>query len=251
MGSRKFLKSILEFEIMDMNFKHSMEKQSVMNVCIICIQLILGLSGVIISAITNCNMIIFISMVNIIALIMIGVNNISSEMAWNKSKKKQEKIFAMNDLLDDETLNEEDIYYHFSKIKDCNTLPHSDAMFVRLMDKWYKNLYTTKREKLTYKDDKGINYHIGDIVYNPFCGDMWLVEKLSDEDMQKFNFDIPYVLTQYGDINQCVIPINEPEGFIIKSTPNETYSYIRYISLFNKAYKVKKMEELKVKMRGK
>ena len=169
------------------------------------------------------------------------LNNYINNKVWLKAKKQQGKVFAMYDLIDDD-FKEEDLHLHLSLIKGYS-IKHSDEKFQKLMEKWYSSLDSAKRKKLNYKDSKGVNYHIGDIVYNPCFGDIWLIEELSEEDMKKFGFDIPYVFTQYGNADAYTMTIDEPKGFVIESTPDDAYSYVKYIGLFNKEYNFFKKED--------
>lgn len=239
---RDFLKSMIGFEISDMNFKHHMDNMSKLNFAIITIQLISCLIGLIFLAITDYNVARYTAVLNVGLLIIVLLNNKISNIAWRKAKRRQEMIIAMTDILDDKDLTYEDIYLHFSNIKGYK-IKHSDDRLEHLVNSWYKNVHIKKREKLKYKDASGKNYHIGDIVFNPCLGDLWLVTKLSEEEMKKFGFTIPYVLTLYGNDDEYVMEISEPEGFKIEYTPDsELYAYIRGLVIFSKAYKVHKQE---------
>lgn len=65
------------------------------------------------------------------------------------------------------------------------------------------------------KDCKGKYYHIGDIVYNTSFGDLWLVGEYKEEDIKKYNIECKYYLAQYGDKEDLLIDLDEPEGFMI------------------------------------
>ena len=239
---REFLKSMIGFEISDMNFKHHMDNMTKLNFAIITLQLVSCFTGLLISALTGYNVARYTAVLNIGLLIVVLLNNNISNIAWRKAKRRQEMIIAMNDILDDKDLTSEDIHLHFSNIRGYK-IKHSDDRLEYLVDTWYKNIHTKKREKLKYKDADGKNYHVGDIVFNPCFGDLWLVTKLSDEDMKKFGFTIPYVLVLYGNDDEYIMEIDEPEGFKIEYTPeSELYAYIRGLVIFSKAYKVHKQE---------
>lgn len=239
---RDFLKSMIGFEINDMNFKHHMDSMTTLNFAIIVIQLIACFVGLFFSAITDYNIARYTAVLNLGLLIVVLLNNKISNVAWRKAKRRQEMIIAMADILDDKDLTNEDIYLHFSNIKGYK-IKHSDDRLEYLVSNWYRNVHIKKREKLKYKDTSGKNYHVGDIVYNPCFGALWLVTKLSEEEMKKFGFTIPYVLTLYGNDDEYVMEIDEPEGFKIEYTPDsELYAYIRRLVIFSKAYKLHKQE---------
>jgi len=239
---KEFLKSMIGFEISDMNFRHHMDSTTTLNFAIIVIQLIACFIGLLFSAFTDYNIARYTAVLNLGLLIIVLLNNKISNIAWRKAKRRQEMIIAMNDVLDDKDLTTEDIYLHFSNIKGYK-IKHTDDRLEYLVNTWYKNVHTKKREKLKYKDANDKNYHVGDIVYNPCSGDLWLVEKLSEEDMKKFGFTIPYVLVLYGNDDEYIMEIDEPEGFKIEYTPESgLYAYIRGLVIFSKAYKVHKQE---------
>ena len=242
--NRKFFKSLLGMEISDMTFKHHMEHQNNLNIAIISFQLLLCISSLILSALTNINFSKYSACINVTLLLVVMVNNAISRRAWDKARNKQDKIIALLDILDDTDISFEDLHLHFSHIRGYN-VPHTDKRFENLMQDWYSPLNKKKREKLEYKDADGKNYHIGDIVFNPCFEDMWWVKKLSEEDMKKFGFTIPYVLVLYGNEDEYIMEIDEPVGFKIECTPNDIYSYIKCVVLFGKAYQVHR-EELDV-----
>lgn len=239
---RDFLKSMIGFEINDMNFKHHMDNVAKLNFAIVIVQLVSCYTGLLISALTDYNIARYTAVLNLGLLIVVLLNNKISDVAWRKAKRRQEMIIAMNDILDDKDLTSEDIHLHFSNIRGYK-IKHSDDRFEHLVNMWYENIHTKKREKLKYKDANGINYHVGDIVFKPCLGDLWLVTKLSEEEMKKFGFTIPYVLTLYGNDDEYVMEIDEPEGFKIEYTPeSELYAYIKGLVIFSKVYKVHKQE---------
>ena len=242
MRDRKFLKSTIGFEINDVIFKQHLTSQNTLNFFIISFQFLICIVGLVISAVTSFNISKYTAVVNVVLCIVVVANNLINSKAWNVARKRQDKIIAMYDIVDDERLTDEDVHYHISKLKGYK-IKHSDDRLEVLLDKWYSNM-ECQREKLIYKDINGVNYHIGDIVLNSFFGDVWLVEKLSNKDMKKFGFKIPYVFTQYGDENEYIMQIDEPSGFAIECTPDDMYEYAKYLSLFTKAYRILQ-EELK------
>lgn len=74
-----------------------------------------------------------------------------------------------------------------------------------------------------YKDSKGKKYKLGDIVLNPFFGDMWVVQKWDEQYMDKTE-KCPYCFAQYGFQDNYCMGLDEPIGFsIIASKGDEQY----------------------------
>lgn len=68
---------------------------------------------------------------------------------------------------------------------------------------------------IDYFDANGKEYHLGDLVYNPFFGDIWLVDKWRPEDKPGPE-DSPYCFILYGDRDEYVMDIQDPDGFEIE-----------------------------------
>lgn len=72
-------------------------------------------------------------------------------------------------------------------------------------------------ENTGYKDSKGKEYLLDDIVFNPFFGDYWIVGKYSEnKDIAEYEEDCPYYLAQYGDPDLYFMDLDEPSGFVIE-----------------------------------
>lgn len=237
----KFLKSLLDVDMRDMIFQHHMHSQNWLNIFVISFQLVSWVVGVFASIITHSPMVSkYSASINVVLLIIVVMNNYIHNTTWKEAKDKYDKIVNMNDIINDEGLTSEDKHLHLSNIRGYK-IKHSDEEFEKLVNGWYKNITCKKPKKLRYKDDNGDNYHIGDIVFNPCFGDLWLIEKLFKEEMKEYNFETPYVFTLYGDRDSYMMEITEPKGFVIECTPNDAYKYIKYLVLFSKAYKSNKI----------
>lgn len=79
-----------------------------------------------------------------------------------------------------------------------------------------------------YKDSKGNQYYLEDIVYNPFACDYWVVHnKPQDED------GVPYCLVLNNDFDQYYMDIDDPDGFIIVSHKGDN-DYDDYLNKMKK-----------------
>lgn len=68
---------------------------------------------------------------------------------------------------------------------------------------------------MVYKDSKGIEYQIGDIVFNPCIGDYWVVQEVTEQDKEIYGLETDLCLALYNSKDDYVIDIDEPEGFVI------------------------------------
>lgn len=79
-------------------------------------------------------------------------------------------------------------------------------------------------KKEIYIDSEGTEYLLGDIVFNPFLGDYWLVEEYTEQEKQEWDADCDYCLSLYGDKNIYSVDLNMPSGFkIIKRKGEPEY----------------------------
>lgn len=91
--------------------------------------------------------------------------------------------------------------------------------------------------KRKYKDSKGKEYKVGDVVFNPFFGDFWLVGKYEQPENK-----CPYYLAQYGDMDLYYMDLDEPCGFeIVCSIGDEKYN--QFIKEFKEIVRKIKEEE--------
>ena len=234
--NRDFLKSIIGLELSDMCFKQHADNQFVLDTFLVSLQVVIFIVGLIVSRFVTYPISKPIAIINLIILLIVFVNTKISTRAWNKAKDRIHRIIAMEDIIDSDLVYE-DKFLHISGIRGVR-IKHSDDIYENLVYNWYNYLNNRKLyKKLKYKDSNGNNYHIGDIVYNPAAEDLWLVEELTFEEMKSYNFTTPYILSLYGNKDECVIEINEPAGFKIRCSSTDTYGYIKYIGIFGKAYK--------------
>lgn len=75
-----------------------------------------------------------------------------------------------------------------------------------------------------YKDSKGFEYKVGDIVYNPCFGDYWVVQKYTEQEKEEYKPDCDYCLALNNDKDDYFEDINVPQGFeIIMSKDHDDY----------------------------
>ena len=99
-----------------------------------------------------------------------------------------------------------------------------------------------------YYDSNNKEYKVGDIVFNPFFGDYWLVEEYTEEEQSET--DCPYCLSLYGDKDDYYMDIDEPAGFIIICSKGEP-DYNKYIEEFNEIIKRRREQEAQWEKNGK
>lgn len=80
--------------------------------------------------------------------------------------------------------------------------------------------------KRKYKDSKGKEYKVGDVVFNPFFGDYWVVGEYNPKPRK----GCPYYLAQYGDEDEF-IDLDEPSGFVIVCSKGDE-DYNQFIEEF-------------------
>lgn len=86
-----------------------------------------------------------------------------------------------------------------------------------------------RKKKLTeYKDATGKRYRLGDIVFNPFFGDAWLVERYTKQELNDWCPECEYCFSQYGNKSNYCMDLTEPDGFeIICSAGDRRYIKLR------------------------
>lgn len=97
----------------------------------------------------------------------------------------------------------------------------------------------TEEKELEYKDSKGRNYKLGDIVFNPCFGDFWLVEEYTKEER---DYECPYCFSLYGSKDEYYMDLDEPVGFEIVCSKGEP-DYDQYIKEFKEIIKKRKEQE--------
>ena len=75
---------------------------------------------------------------------------------------------------------------------------------------------------MKYKDKNKRVYKVGDIVFNTFFGDLWVVYEYNDNDPEKQ--ECPYYLALYDDKDYYYTDLDTVSGFeILKSKDEEGY----------------------------
>lgn len=114
----------------------------------------------------------------------------------------------------------------------------------------FKQVFIGKRlnymfELTGYKDSKGNEYKVGDIVFNPTFGDYWVVQKYTEQEKKDFDAECDYCLVLNNDKDDYFEDIDVPQGFeIVMSSDNDDYELA--ISELNKLAQSRKdfiMEE--------
>lgn len=193
------VKSMIMIELSDIIFEQHSRSRNNLNIVMISIQLMLCfLSSILlfwdikISTTTCC--------INLVLLLLVIVSNSIHTKEWNLSKKKLETIDTALDVLKvnskSETINELQNRFNLS----------FDEM-----------LKMEEQEDLIYKDANGINYRLGDIVYNPCIGDYWVVQKYTEEEKQKYEPECDYCLVLNNNKDDYFEDIDVPQGFEIVS----------------------------------
>lgn len=70
-------------------------------------------------------------------------------------------------------------------------------------------------------DSQAREYHLGDLVYNPFFKDFWLVDRWLPTDEHNVETDSPYCLVLWCDRDEYVMDVDEPGGFVIERRRGE------------------------------
>ena len=96
-----------------------------------------------------------------------------------------------------------------------------------------------KEKELEYKDSKGRNYKLGDIVFNPYFGDYWLVEEYTEEERDCV---CPYCFSLYGSKDEYYMDLDEPAGFEIVCSVGEK-DYDTYREEFKEIIKQRREQE--------
>lgn len=74
---------------------------------------------------------------------------------------------------------------------------------------------------MIYKDDNGIEYSIGDIVFNPCMGDFWVVQECNKQEKEFYGIETDICLALYNNKDDYVVDIDEPVGFTIAIRPGD------------------------------
>ena len=233
--SRDFFNDMLWFEIGDISFTQHYNNKTMMGTVILSVQLIMLIVCTIIAVLTHINLFGYFSVVNCIMFIFIIANNYICDRNLDEARKRQCDLMTIKSVIDDGDLSDEDVHLIVSALKGYK-VSHSDSVLQELVYKWAGNLKTKKREKTGYKDSKGLEYCVGDIVFNSSIADIWYIDKLNDKDKNELNFEIPYAMELNGT-DAYVMELDEPEGFEIVCTPRDRVKYIKCMVVFIKYYK--------------
>jgi hypothetical protein len=74
---------------------------------------------------------------------------------------------------------------------------------------------------MIYRDSNGVQYAVGDIVNNPFFGDYWVVQEVTEQDKEMYGLSTEICLALYNSKDDYVIDIDEPVGFVIVMTKED------------------------------
>ena len=83
-----------------------------------------------------------------------------------------------------------------------------------------------------YFDGHDREYKIGDIVYNPYFNDYWVVYKSKPE----YNFECPYCLLLWNSEDEDVEELDTPKGFLVVCSIDEE-EYDNALEYINKIAK--------------
>lgn len=75
--------------------------------------------------------------------------------------------------------------------------------------------------KIGYYDVDGLEYAIGDIVFNPCANDYWVVQECDENEQEKYCLDNKYCLALLNSKDYYCIEIDTPIGFQIVYRKNE------------------------------
>lgn len=189
-----FVKTIIMTELSDIIFEQHSRSRNNLNIVMISTQLFLCLLSSIlliwdikISTTTCC--------INLVLLLLVIVSNSIHTKEWNISKKKLDAIDTALDVLKVNSKSET-----ITELQNRFNLNFNDML---------------KKEDLEYKDANGVNYRLGDIVYNPCIGDYWVVQKYTEEEKQKYETECDYCLVLNNNKDDYFEDIDVPNGFII------------------------------------
>lgn len=246
-----FFKTSLEVEISDVIFKHHMQSQNIINIILISTQWIAMIIGIVVK-VYGFNISKYTAVYSLSICILIMINIFVHEKTWKNAKETQhnkidkmldiiisdatdtEKQYKLNQLLGLCTIYDRKEFWEFISVKEA------DDNLTQLKSNWVLNARHNIATGI--KDSNGIEYHTGDIVYNPSFGDYWLVEEISKDKMKEYGADIPFIFTLYGNPDEYAMCINEPEGFTIEARVSD-FAYVNMLSRFVRIYKAHREEE--------
>ena len=208
----EFVKTMIMTEISDIIFEQHSRSRNHLNIVMIAIQLslcflssILLFWGIKISTTTCC--------INLVLLLLVIVSNSIHTKEWNISKKKLDAIDTALDVLKVNSKSET-----ITELQNRFNLNFDDML---------------KKEDLEYKDANGVNYRLGDIVYNPCIGDYWVVQKYTDDEKKEYETECDYCLVLNNNKDEYFEDINVPQGFIIVCRVGDA-DYVKTIEAMKK-----------------
>ena len=68
---------------------------------------------------------------------------------------------------------------------------------------------------MLYFDANNEIYREGDIVYNPFFGDYWVVQNVTEQDKEDYGLETELCLALFNDKDHYCTDIDTPSGFVI------------------------------------
>ena len=238
---KEFLSFEVKFRVNDILYKQHMETQFKLNTAIIFIQLGALILSIVLQ-IFNINITSVVCGINLVLCALVMINNFINDTAWNKAKKRQK--IEVDDLID--ILNKQDIKAEeiakalgmsvpytrpeFDKLLE----PDDDANITRLKLLWRENAMLNKATGVS--DANGVEYHTGDIVFNPSIGDYWLVVAVDEATMKYYDSSVPYLFLLYGNEDEYAMSLAEPRGFTIELRVTD-FAYVNVLLNFIKVYK--------------
>lgn len=74
---------------------------------------------------------------------------------------------------------------------------------------------------MIYFDANKEEYREGDIVFNPFFGDYWVVQSVTAQEKEEYGLETDLCLALYNDKDHYCTDIDTPSGFIILMRKND------------------------------
>lgn len=213
------------------------------NIALVTMQFICVLASLVLSVYDiGVNISRYTTVINLTILVAVMVNSIIGCKSQYKIREGLNILTKELQILMDSDLPDDIKQMHLNYIQGAN-VTNSDTYFQELMMTWYKYARMSKQKPTKYKDESGNTFCVGDIVYNPCFGDVWLLEELDEQKQKCFGFDTPYVFTQYGNADNYIMEIDEPKGFVVIGHSSDLPLYIKYLIMFTKQYLLETEEE--------
>lgn len=95
-------------------------------------------------------------------------------------------------------------------------------------------------------DGNKVEYLVGDIVFNPYFGDLYVVKNKVCDTSNKLDdtCDCKFELVQYNDRDMYYMDLDEPANFIILAHKSNRLKWLKYyIILLINRHKIRRMYE--------